>query len=128
MAKFNAVKDSGVRQTFDTGSVRDIQEGKGRFDLITPIGLKRLAQHYENGAKKYGPRNWEKGQPLSRYCDSALRHMNCLLEVMKDEDHAAAVCWNIMEYIHTEEMINRRQLPSTLNDMPTLIRKEEEES
>lgn len=28
------IKDSGNRRTFDTGAVRDIQEGKGRCDLL----------------------------------------------------------------------------------------------
>lgn len=33
-----AIKDSGERRSFDTGAVRDIQEGKGRCDLM-PIGV-----------------------------------------------------------------------------------------
>lgn len=32
------IKDSGVRREFGTGAVRDIQEGKGRCDLM-PIGV-----------------------------------------------------------------------------------------
>lgn len=124
MPEFDKVKDSGQRQEFKTGSVRDIRDGKGRFDLITPIGLKRLAKHYENGAKKYGDRNWEKGQPLSRYLDSLIRHAYCLLEGKRDEDHAAAIAWNAMAYIHTEEMIERGLLPKELNDMPNNTKKE----
>lgn len=33
----NAIKDSGERRVFDTGSVRDMSAGKGRFDLM-PLG------------------------------------------------------------------------------------------
>jgi len=124
MAEFDKVKDSGQRQEFQTGSVRDTRDGKGRFDLITPIGLKRLAKHYENGAKKYGDRNWEKGQPLSRYLDSLIRHAYGLLEGKRDEDHAAAIAWNAMAYIHTEELIERGLLPKELNDMPNFLKKE----
>jgi len=87
--KFTAVKDSGERQQFSTGSVRDTQVGKGRFDLIPTDALRRLAQHYENGARKYGDRNWEKGQPLGRYLDSAFRHLVNVLDGKTDEDHAA---------------------------------------
>ena len=29
-----AIKDSGERKEFSTGAVRDIQEGKGRCDLL----------------------------------------------------------------------------------------------
>jgi hypothetical protein len=114
------VKDSGQRQEFDTGSKRDSREGKGRFDLISPIALKRLAQHYEAGSKKYGDRNWELGQPLSRYLDSALRHLNCFLLGMTDEDHAISCCWNIFAIIHTQELIRLGYLPKELDDLPNI--------
>ena len=48
---FTSVKDDGQeRQTFANGAIRESMHGKGRFDLIPPIALLRLAQHYENGA------------------------------------------------------------------------------
>lgn len=124
MSEFKEVKDSGKRQEFSTGSVRDTRTGKGRFDLISPVALKRLAQHYENGSIKYGDRNWEKGQPLSRYLDSLIRHAYCLLEGKIDEDHASAIAWNAMAYVHTEEMIKRGLLPKELNDMPNYLIKD----
>lgn len=43
------IKDSGNRRKFATGAVRDIQEGKGRFDLLPMCVLLRLAKHYEEG-------------------------------------------------------------------------------
>jgi len=115
--KFTAVKDSGERQQFSTGSVRDTQVGKGRFDLIPTDALRRLAQHYENGARKYGDRNWEKGQPLGRYLDSAFRHLVNVLDGKTDEDHASAVSWNLFGYIHTLEAIKAGKLPLELDDL-----------
>jgi len=35
------IKDSGARREFETGAVRDIQEGKGRCDLL-PLNVVRL--------------------------------------------------------------------------------------
>ena len=35
--------DSGERQQYATGAVRDLATGKGRYDLISPIALRRLA-------------------------------------------------------------------------------------
>jgi hypothetical protein len=102
------VKDSGKREEFPTGSVRDTREGKGRFDLISPIALRRLAEHYERGARKYGERNWEKGQPLDRYIDSALRHINAFQVGDRAEDHLIAAAWNLFAHVHTEEMIATR--------------------
>lgn len=113
--EFNEVLDSGVRQEFATGSVRDTREGKGRYDLISTIALRRLAQHYENGAVKYGDRNWEKGQPLNRYWDSAVRHLINWLEGERSEDHLAAAAWNVFSIIHTEELIAQGKLPKELN-------------
>jgi hypothetical protein len=117
MPEFNKVKDSGERRSFNTGSVRDVRTGKGRYDLLSPLALRRLAQHTENGATKYGDRNWEKGQPLSVYMDSMIRHAYNVLEGKKDEDHAAAMMWNAMAFIHTQEAIERGILPRELNDL-----------
>lgn len=124
MNQFDSVKDSGARQTFSTGSVRDTQTGKGRYDLSSPIVNERDAKHYENGAKKYGDRNWEKGQPLSRFLDSALRHINKYREGHRDEDHLAAARWNLAGLIHVEEMIERGVLPKELDDLPSYVRGE----
>lgn len=119
MSEFNEVQDSGERQAFETGSVRDTREGKGRYDLLPPYPMFRLARHYENGAKKYGDRNWEKGQPVTRYYDSAMRHLFKYMEGSRDEDHLAAAAWNIIGIIHTEEMVRRGKLPKELVDWPS---------
>ena len=61
------IKDSGDRHEFASGAVRDMQEGKGRCDLLPPAAILRLARHFEAGAKKYGERNWEKGIPINSF-------------------------------------------------------------
>lgn len=94
--------DSGNRQEFETGAVRDIQEGKGRFDLIPPEAIFRLAKLYEAGAIKYDARNWEKGIPISRCLDSCFRHLYKYLAGLKDEDHLASAMWNIASIMHYE--------------------------
>jgi len=115
--EFSEVKDSGKRQEFNTGSKRDTREGKGRYDLIPAYALSRLAKHYENGADKYGDRNWEKGQPLSRYLDSMIRHGFKFLGGSRDEDHLAAVAWNALAFMETEYRINQGILPKELDDI-----------
>lgn len=115
-------KDSGQREQFESGAIRDIREGKGRFDLISPIALRRLAGVYERGAKKYTERNWEKGMPLTRYLDSALRHLNQFLEGDRSEDHLAQAMWNVASMIHIEEAIEKGLLPQELNNLPTYIK------
>ena len=117
----NSIKDSGLRRSYVTGSVRDVRAGKGRFDLISPIALRRLAVHLENGARKYDERNWEKGQLLMDYIDSAMRHIVSYVEGYRDEDHMAAALWNIHCFIHTEEMISRGLLPNSLDNQPVAM-------
>lgn len=115
------VKDSGERQQFNTGAQRDIQVGKGRFDLISPIMLRRLAVLMEKGSLKYGARNWEKGMPTSRFLDSASRHINNYREGLRDEDHVIQAIFNLMAIVHQEELIQRRLLPAELQDIPSYL-------
>lgn len=136
--------DSGDRHTFDTGAVRDMQEGKGRPSLMPLRVVAKLlevrtgdyiiraiaaftekqdtrflyaalfgfaqiafqgkvetliletAKHFEEGAKKYGENNWQKGLPVNCYLDSALRHYYKWRRGDKDENHANAFCWNLI--------------------------------
>jgi hypothetical protein len=105
--EFLAVKDSGKREFFNTGAVRDTEEGKLRIDLLfkyVPMGaLMRITQHYVNGAKKYGNHNWQKGLPASRCISSALRHLYQYFMGDRSEDHLAAVCFNVIAILHWEE-------------------------
>lgn len=99
-------KDSGKRSEYSTGMVRDTQEGKPRFDLIFPKGvpydqqmITRFAALMARGAEKYTERNWEKARTnaeLDRYYSSALRHLVQWISGESDEDHAAAVMFNVM--------------------------------
>jgi len=116
------ILDSGKREDFFTGSKRDSRDGKGRFDLLPCRAIMKLAQHYENGSKKYGERNWEKGQPISRYFDSALRHAFKYLQGRREEPHLIAAAWNLLCAIETEERIKEGILPKELNDLPTAVK------
>ena len=140
-----SIKDSGERRTFSTGAVRDMQEGKGRCDLmplavvatllenltggdyiVTEIArfaktrktmylhraligfsalafddsvetmLLEVAKHFEEGAKKYGENNWQKGLPVNCYIDSAIRHYLKYRRGDKDEPHNLSFCWNLI--------------------------------
>jgi len=94
-------KDSGQRAKFETGAQRDLATGKGRYDLLPVNAIHRLAQLYERGAIKYDARNWEKGIPVARMFDSALRHAFQALSGDRSEDHLAGAVFNligIMEY------------------------------
>ena len=151
------LKDSGSRREFDSGAVRDVQEGKGRCDLLPLEVVSRficsqieysneviefinqyvrngdvgnlytairkfceyermdgytavleVAKHYEDGARKYQPRNWEKGIPLHCYIDSGVRHYLKWMRGDRDEPHDRAFLWNMFGAIWTH--INKPEL------------------
>lgn len=112
------LKDSGSRTEFSTGAVRDAQEGKGRMDLLPMRTLIRLAQHFEDGSKKYGDDNWRRGIPLRRFADSGLRHFCKFLRGDRDEPHLIAALWNLSCLYETQALIEEGLLPASLNDLP----------
>lgn len=54
------------------------------------------SKHYEDGARKYSERNWEKGIPSHCYLDSGPRHYLKFLRGDTDEPHDRAFVWNIL--------------------------------
>lgn len=99
------VKDSGQRATFESGMVRDVADDKIDYTLALDGPMfKRLAAHLTKGAKKYEKRNWMKAagqEELERFKESAFRHFLQWYWGDTDEDHAAAVFFNIngAEYV-----------------------------
>lgn len=101
-------KDSGKREEYDSGMVRDTQDGKPRFDLLIPLDVPysdqfftRVAELLGRGAEKYSDRNWEKASgsaELDRFKSSAHRHLMQWITGESDEDHAAAVVFNLLAY------------------------------
>lgn len=114
----DTLPDSGKRTVYETGAVRDASEGKGHFRSIPPVALRKLAERFEAGAKKYSDGNWRKGIPLSHYQDSTTRHLLAWAEGKTDEDHMGAVLWNAACAAWTEEAIRNGDLPEELDDLP----------
>jgi hypothetical protein len=50
-------------------------DDKPRYDLIPPEALEGLAKVLTFGAKKYAPRNWEKGMTWGRVFAALMRHL-----------------------------------------------------
>ncbi len=88
---------------FATGAVRSTDADSVRFDLITPIGLRRLAETCAEGARKYGDGNWTRGIPASVMLNHAIRHIYLYLAGDDSEDHLAHAAWNLLGVCHFEE-------------------------
>ena len=114
----NNMEDSGKRQEFESGAVRDSADGKPRHDLQSPYAQERIGHWLRLGAEKYDERNWEAGMCFSRCVASIERHLVAFKMGKRDEDHLAAIAVNAQFLMHYEEMIVAGKLPHTLDDMP----------
>lgn len=92
------------RREYDTGAVRSGDCEETRYDLISPIGLERLAQTYAEGARKFGAFNWENGMPVTDLLNHAIAHIFKYLRGDRSEDHLAHAAWNLLGAIHSVEM------------------------
>lgn len=102
-------KDSGARQEYDSGMVRDIATDKPRYDLIYTPMLTRLAELHARGVAKYGERNWENAnstEEMNRFKASAFRHFIAWFENKEDEDHGAAILFNVNAYEFVNDKLN----------------------
>lgn len=103
-------KDSGRRKEYDSGMRRDSNEGKPDYTLIYEPMLTRWAELMTRGAEKYGRRNWELAnseEELERFKASAYRHFVQAMRGDTDEDHYAAVYFNIAAIVRLEDMLGK---------------------
>lgn len=91
------------RREYDTGAVRSADCEQTRYDLISPIGLQRLAETYAEGAQKFGAFNWENGMPVTDLLNHAIAHIYKFLGGNRDEDHLSHAAWNLLGAIHSME-------------------------
>lgn len=80
------------------------------YDMMLDVSI-----HFEEGAKKYGEYNWQKGIPESSYIDSAVRHYMKYRAGMEDERHDRAFVWNILCLIWQHKQ-NGKEKVSPEND------------
>lgn len=105
-------KDSGKRQEYNSGMVRDVQENKPDFSLLVSMDmpyeemmLTRVAGLLSRGAEKYGRNNWQLAnsqEELERFKSSAYRHFIQAITGETDEDHWSAVVFNINAIVYLE--------------------------
>jgi hypothetical protein len=105
------------KRQFKTGAQRDHDNGKGLPHLIPTRPLDLLARHFQTGAEKYGPNNWQKGIPVSAYYDSAMRHLWAVHRGETNEPHLTACIWNLVCLQDTLQSIAAGALPQDLNDL-----------
>lgn len=106
-------------QQFAGGGMREPQTGRPRFDLLVTLGvplahqfLTRLARHMTKSLEKYPERNWElfrDQESLERAEASAFRHFMAWMAGERDEDHAAALVFNIQAAEHVRYHMEKEE-------------------
>jgi len=97
--------------TFETGAIRDTQDGKPDFvETISFSAHHRYAMYMTGKKAKYGAGNFKKGIPSESYEKSLLRHIDKYFRNKyengndePDEDHLAAIRFNVDGLMHNEE-------------------------
>jgi len=112
------MQDSGKREAFETGAVRDSAEGKPRPDLFSAFAMERIGEWMRLGSLKYTENNWMKGMNYSRVVASLYRHLMKYMQRDDTEDNLAAIIVNASFLMHYDAMIERGVLPESLNDLP----------
>lgn len=115
-----------ARKEYDTGAVRSGDCEETRYDLITPIGLRALAQTYAEGMHKFGYCNWENGMPVTDLLNHAIAHIYKFLGGNRDEDHLAHAAWNLLGAIHSMELwpqLNEQMLRGPNCEAPPIAKK-----
>ena len=74
---------------------------KNHTEFSAPAFMLEVSKHYEQGAQKYGERNWEKGIPLHCYIDSGVRHFLKHIDRKAEEAHDRAFVWNMLGAVWT---------------------------
>lgn len=99
------MKQRSGKRVFASGATRNRDADGERYDLITPVGQRRLAKIYAEGAVHHGERNWEGGIPASVTLNHVERHLNLWKQGDRSEDHLAKIAWGCFAIMHYEETV-----------------------
>jgi len=94
------------------GAIESFVEESSEFTSMAHAILE-AAHQFEDGAEKYGWRNWEKGLPIDSFIDSGVRHYLKWRDGMLDEPHHRAFVWNMLCAIWTLQNIGDIPLEET---------------
>jgi hypothetical protein len=102
---------------FESGAIRDSGEGKESYiETISWTAFRRYSQYMTSKKKVYGQGNFKKGIPIESYEESFNRHLVKYLinkyedgNLEKDQDHLAAMVFNIFGIMHEEERDKKKK-------------------
>lgn len=85
---------------FTTGAIRSDNTGRERYDFISPLALKELAQFLATTENSFAQTNYFKGIPENACIESLLRHVNDY-RINGTKEEATAMLFNCVALLHT---------------------------
>lgn len=93
-------------ESTETGAIRsEIVAAAVRYDLLdsNDVAMRRLAETFAEGFKKYGADNWKKGFKASELWQHMRIHLVAFITGDSTEDNLAHACWNLMALMWVQE-------------------------
>ena len=91
---------------FPTGAIRSDNRGRERYDFISPLALKELAQYLATTENSFAQINYFKGIPEDACIESLLRHINDF-RINGKKAEAVAMLFNAIALVHTISLKER---------------------
>ena len=91
----------GETEVYETGAKRTALGA--RWDLLSPVGLRRCAEAAAVGVEKYGAFNHERGLPVHVYLNHAIAHAYAYLSGDRSDDHLGHMAWNALFACQSQE-------------------------
>jgi len=114
-------------KTYESGMLREDKGYKIDFTLAVDGPMfERYAIHMTNGAKVHGARNWMQAKGVAELIDfqaGAFRHMVQYIRGDTDEDHAAAIIFNLNGAELCKEKLRRASLEANAKETLNALRK-----
>lgn len=94
------IKQETKIRRFPSGAIRSDNTGRERFDWISPLALKSLAEYLSTTENSFAQINYFKGIPEEACVESVLRHVNDF-QINGHKKEAVALLFNAVALVHT---------------------------
>ena len=110
---------------FPTGAIRSDNTGRERYDFISPLALKELAQFLATTENSFAQINYFLGIPEEACLESMLRHINDY-RINGHKQEAVAMLFNAVALVHTIALRERNEYKEIYKETKLITQEEYE--
>ena len=93
-------KNQRYIRLFPSGAIRSDNRGRERYDWISPLALKELAQYLSTTENSFASDNYYKGITTEACVESMMRHLNDY-RIDGNKKEAVGALFNALALVHT---------------------------